>query len=143
MNLKNAHKVVSAYKTACSDGVPPTNNFDWQPSPIGYKMSDLMLACRLLGTSLEELQEQAIPKKEEPKKEEPKKAVAKKSTPKKSTPKKVVAKKEEPKKVEPKKVEPKKVELKEVVSFGDDDKDGIPNYKDKDFKAKSNFLLIM
>ena len=43
MNLKNAQKVISAYKTACSDGVPPTNNFDWQPSPVGYKMSDLML----------------------------------------------------------------------------------------------------
>ena len=89
MNLKNAKKVISAYKTACSDGAPPTSNFDWQPSPVGYKMSDLMLACRMLGTSMEELQSQALPKKEEPK-SAPKKVVAK------VTPKTVVAKKVTP-----------------------------------------------
>ena len=92
MNLKNAKKIVSAYKLACSDGVPPTNNFDWQPSPMGYKIADLMIACRMLGTSVEELQKESMPKAEEPKKAEPKKV----------EPKKAVA----PKKVEPK-VEPK------------------------------------
>ena len=122
MNLKNAKKVVSAYKISCSDGVPPTSNFDWQPSPVGYKISDLMLACRMLGTSIEELQAQALPKKEEPKKVAPKKVVAKKEEPKKEEPKKVVSKKEEPKK---------------VVSFKDSDKDGIPDYKDKEPNSKS------
>lgn len=108
MNLKIAKKIISAYKMACSDGVPPTTNFDWQPSPMGYKMADLMLACRTMGTSLEELQKESIPKPEP--KPAPKKVVAKKPAP-----KKAVAKKPAPKKVEvkaqepaPKKVEPKK-----------------------------------
>ena len=147
MNLKNAKKIVSAYKLACSDGVPPTTNFDWQPSPMGYKMADLMLACRVVGTSIEELQKESLPKKEEPKKVEPKKEVSKKEVSKKkpsfsakSEPKKVSTPKakEEPKKEEPKKEEPKKVELKEVISFGDKDGDGIPDYKDKDTKPKKS-----
>ena len=128
MNLKNAKKVVSAYKTACTDGVPPTNNFDWQPSPIGYKMSDLMLACRMLGTSIEELQSQSLPKKEAPKK-----VVAKKVIAKKEEPKKVIAKKEEPKKVIAKKEEPKK-----TISFKDQDGDGTPDYKDKSSKPSKS-----
>ena len=126
MNLKNAKKVVSAYKTACSDGVPPTSNFDWQPSPVGYKMSDLMLACRMLGTSMEELQSQAMPKKEEPKKAVAKKAVAKKAVAKKEEPKKAVAKKEEPKKEVAKKEEPKA-----KITFKDEDNNGILDYKEK------------
>lgn len=144
MNLKNAKKIVSAYKVACSDGVPPTTNFDWQPSPMGYKIADLMLACRVLGTSIEELQQESIPKKEEPKKEEPKKVVAKAKPKAKAKAKsekveeKVVVKKEEPKKEEPKKEEPKKVDLKEVISFGDKDGDGIPDYKDEDHKPKKS-----
>lgn len=120
MNLKNAKKIVSAYKLACSDGVPPTNDFDWQPSPMGYRMSDLMVACRMVGTSLEELQK--IEKKEEPKKVEPPKA--EKPQPKKAE-----------KKVEPVVVEEPKVEEKVEISFKDHDNDGTPDYKDPDYKG--------
>lgn len=153
MNLKSAKKIVSAYKVACSDGKPPTTNYDWQPSPVGYKIADLMLACRVVGTSLEELQKDALPKKEEPKKVETvaKKAPAKKAPVKKAVAKKAVAKKAPAKKSVEKSVEKKeetkkvvnKVEKKEETStssnlFKDLDGNGILDYKEKKSKKPTD-----
>lgn len=153
MNLKKAKKIADAYKLACSDGVPPVGDFDWQPSPIGFKQADLNLACRVLGTSISKLQEEAKPKAEPKKavakkpiakkpvakkveaKSEPKKAVAKKSATKKSVAKKAEPKVEPKKEVKAEKVIDSKKEVKKSLDissmFHDKDGNGIPDYKDK------------
>lgn len=159
MNLKKAKKIAQAYKLACSDGVPPVGDFDWQPSPVGFKQADLNLACRVLGTSISKLQEEAKPKKEKKvvaKKAPVKKAPVKKSPPKKTTAKKAPAKKapvkveKEVAKVEEVKAKPapKPAEAKKEVKeqsklinisnmFKDKDGNGLPDYKDKKTTSSS------
>ena len=141
MNLKKAKKIVNAYKLACSDGKPPVGDFDWQPSPCGYKQADLNLACRITGTTIAKLQIEAMPKKVEPKKViapkpvskkvAPKKVAPKKAPPKASTPKKAVAPAPTPKAEQKKEVkaEPKSKDISNM--FKDKDGNGIPDYKEK------------